>query len=37
MRLGVELSIFFEEVVFILQFVNDLTNEEFSPPMQDVL
>ena len=37
MRLDVELSIFFKEVVFILQFVNDLTNEEFSPPMQDVL
>jgi hypothetical protein len=37
MGLGVKLSIFFEEVVFIFQFVNDLTNEEFSPPMQDVL
>ena len=37
MGLGVEFSIFFEKVVFILQFVNDLTNEEFSPPMQDVL
>ena len=37
MGLGVELSIFFEEVVFVLQFVNNLTNEEFSPPMQDVL
>jgi hypothetical protein len=35
-RITVDLSIFLEEIVLVLQFVSDLTNQELSPSMHDV-
>jgi hypothetical protein len=34
---GVELLFLFKEVVLILKFVNDFTNQELPPSVQDVL
>lgn len=37
MGFGVELFFLFKKVVLVLKFVNDFTNQEFPPSVQDVL